>query len=115
MGWDVKATADAVTQAIPSPPSLPNDLTLPQAAHWVLITFLALAVAAVLIRLVPKVWKIVEETFLSNWRLALLGSAGTFAVKRFVLNDSCCAPGASCCYPGSPCCKGHNKQPLAER
>jgi hypothetical protein len=39
------------------------------------MTFLALAVAAVLIRLVPKVWKVIEETFLSNWRLALLGSA----------------------------------------
>jgi hypothetical protein len=46
---------------------------------------------------------------------AVLGSAGTFAVKRFVMSDSCCAPGASCCYPGSPCCKGHNKQPVAER
>ena len=39
------------------------------------MAFLVLGVAAALIRLVPKVWAIVEETFLSNWRLALLGSA----------------------------------------
>jgi predicted nucleic acid-binding Zn-ribbon protein len=75
MGWDVKATTDAMAQAIPTLPTLPSDLSLPQAAHWVLMAFLVLGVAAALIRLVPKVWAIVEETFLSNWRLALLGSA----------------------------------------
>lgn len=75
MGWDVKATTDAVAQAMPTLPTLPNEFSLPQAAHWILMAFLVLGVAAALIRLVPKVWAIVEETFLSNWRLALLGSA----------------------------------------
>lgn len=75
MGWDIKATADTVAQAIPSLPTLPSDFSLSQAAHWVLMGFLVLAVAAALMRLVPRLWKIIEEIFLHNWRLALLGSA----------------------------------------
>jgi hypothetical protein len=75
MGWDIKATADSVVQAMPAAPSLPSDISLPQVANWALTALLVLALAAALIRLVPRVWAVIEATLLSNWRLALLGSA----------------------------------------
>jgi hypothetical protein len=75
MGWDVKATADGIVQSFPDISAATRDVTLPQAANWVITGLLVLAVASALVRMLPKVWAIVEETFLSNWRLALLGSA----------------------------------------
>ncbi len=75
MGWDVKATADAMVEAMPALPAMPTDFTIQQGASWALTALLVAALAAALVRLVPKVWRVVEATMLSNWRLALLGSA----------------------------------------
>lgn len=69
MGWDVKATADGVAQV------LPPDLTISQAAGWLSAILLVLGVALVLGRLVPRIWAAIEETVLTNWRLAILGTA----------------------------------------
>jgi len=75
MGWDVKAAADGVIQSLPAVPTLTQDVSLPQAAHWIITSLLVLAVAAALIRLLPKIWVAVEQVLLTNWRLAVLGSA----------------------------------------
>jgi hypothetical protein len=75
MGWDVKATADGVVQSLPSLPSLPQDVSLPQAANWIMMGLVVLAVASVLVRLLPKVWAAIEHSLFTNWRLALIGSS----------------------------------------
>jgi len=75
MGWDIKATADSLAQSVPAMPSIPQDMTLSQAANWVMVALLVLGIAGVLVRLVPRVWAAIEETFFTNWRLAMLGSA----------------------------------------
>ena len=75
MGWDVKATADGVVQSLPSLPSLPQDVSLPQAANWIMMGLVVLGVASVLVRLIPKVWAAIEHALFTNWRLALIGSS----------------------------------------
>ncbi len=75
MGWDVKATADGFAQSLPSLPSVPQDVTLPQAAHWVMMGLLVLAVASALVRLIPRIWAAIEHSLFTNWRLALIGSS----------------------------------------
>lgn len=75
MGWDVKATADGVVQSLPALPKIPADVSLPQAANWVMMALAALAVAAVLVRLLPKLWAAIEEAMFTNWRLALIGAS----------------------------------------
>jgi hypothetical protein len=74
MGWDVKAAADGVVQALPS---LPNgqDFSLPQAANWVIMGLLVLGIASALVRLLPKLWGAIEQTLFTNWRLALIGGS----------------------------------------
>lgn len=75
MGWDVKATADGVVQSLPSLPNITQDLSASQAANWIMMGLVVLAVASVLVRLIPKVWAAVEKTMLTNWRLALIGGS----------------------------------------
>lgn len=75
MGWDVKATADGVVQSLPSLPNVGQDLSLPQAANWVIMGLLVLAVASALVRLLPKLWAAIEQTLFTNWRLALIGGS----------------------------------------
>lgn len=75
MGWDVKATADSLAEAMPQMPTIPQDLTLSQAANWIVMALLVFAIATALVKLVPKLWAVIEETLFSNWRLALLGSS----------------------------------------
>ena len=75
MGWDVKATADGVVQSLPALPTITQDLSASQAANWIMMGLLVLAVASVLVRLLPKVWAAVEKVLFTNWRLALIGSA----------------------------------------
>jgi hypothetical protein len=75
MGWDVKATADGIVQSLPPLPSVPQDVTLPQAANWVMIGLAVLAVASILIRLLPRLWAAIEHSLFTNWRLALIGSS----------------------------------------
>jgi len=76
MGWDIRATADAAVEQLPEIPSLPPDVSLQQAAAWVFGAVLVAGVVAALFRLVPKLWRVLEETLFSNWRLALLGATG---------------------------------------
>lgn len=75
MGWDVKATADGVAQSLPTLPALPQNVTLPQAANWIMMALAVLAVAALLTRFLPKLWAHIEKTMLTNWRLALIGGS----------------------------------------
>ncbi|HYD15927.1 MAG TPA: hypothetical protein VEA77_05965 [Hyphomicrobium sp.] len=75
MGWDVKATADGVVQSLPSLPNVAEGLSLPQAANWIMMGLVVLGVASVLIRLLPKLWAAIEQTMLTNWRLALIGGS----------------------------------------
>jgi len=75
MGWDVKATADGVVQSLPALPSIPTDISASQAANWIITGLIVLAVATVLTRLIPKVWREIEKTLLTNWRLALIGGS----------------------------------------
>jgi hypothetical protein len=75
MGWDVKATADGVAQSLPSLPNVGQDLSLPQAANWIMMGLLVLAVASALVRLLPKLWAAIEQTLFTNWRLALIGGS----------------------------------------
>jgi hypothetical protein len=60
---DVKQVADAVA-------ANPAALLRP-----VLLTLLAFAVLGLLYRVGPRLWRVVEEIFFSNWQLALLGTA----------------------------------------
>ncbi len=39
------------------------------------MAFVVVALAAALVRLIPRLWAAIEATLFSNWRLALLGSA----------------------------------------
>jgi predicted nucleic acid-binding Zn-ribbon protein len=75
MGWDVKATAGGLAAAVPGVPALTDGVSIQQAAYWLLMGLLILAFSAALIRLLPRAWNVIEATMLSNWRLALLGSA----------------------------------------
>ncbi|HEX2841481.1 hypothetical protein [Hyphomicrobium sp.] len=75
MGWDVKATADGVVQSLPALPNISEGLSLPQAAKWIMVGLAVLAVASVLVRLLPKLWAAIEQTMLTNWRLALIGGS----------------------------------------
>ena len=75
MGWDVKATADGVVQSLPSLPNVGDGLSLPQAANWIMMGLVVLGVASVLVRLLPKLWVAIEQTMLTNWRLALIGGS----------------------------------------
>ncbi|HML44670.1 MAG TPA: hypothetical protein PKE13_17340, partial [Hyphomicrobium zavarzinii] len=75
MGWDVKATADGVVQSLPALPTISSDVSLPQAANWVIMGLLVLAVASALVRLLPKLWSAIEQTLFTNWRLALIGGS----------------------------------------
>jgi len=75
MGWDVKATADEVVQSLPTLPTIGQDVSLPQAANWIMMGLVVLVVASVLVRLLPKVWVAIEQTMLMNWRLALIGGS----------------------------------------
>lgn len=76
MGWDVKATADGIVQSLPDISTMnAESISLPQAAHWIIMALLVLAVASVLVKLLPKVWAAVEQVMFSNWRLALIGTA----------------------------------------
>lgn len=75
MGWDIKATADSLAQALPDVPAISQNVTLPQAANFVMVALAVIGIAGVLTRLVPRVWAHVEDVFFTNWRLGLLGSA----------------------------------------
>lgn len=75
MGWDVKATADGVVQSLPTLPNITENISASQAANWVIMALMVLGVAAVLVRLLPRVWSEVEKALFTNWRLALIGSA----------------------------------------
>jgi hypothetical protein len=75
MGWDVKATADGVVQSLPALPNITQDLSASQAAKWIMMGLVVFAVAAFLVRLLPKVWAAIEKTMLTNWRLALIGGS----------------------------------------
>ncbi|AHB47617.1 hypothetical protein W911_03030 [Hyphomicrobium nitrativorans NL23] len=76
MGWDVKATADGIVQSLPEMPTLSAEsVSLPQAANWIIMGLLVLAVASALTRLLPRIWAATEQVLFSNWRLALIGSA----------------------------------------
>lgn len=76
MGWDVKATADGIVQSVPDISNMSAEtLSLPQAANWIIMGLLVLAVASALTRLLPRVWAAVEQVMFSNWRLALIGAA----------------------------------------
>ncbi|WP_295557984.1 hypothetical protein [uncultured Hyphomicrobium sp.] len=75
MGFDVKAAADGVVQSLPALPNITQDLSAPQAANWIMMGLVVLAVASVLVRLLPKVWAAAEKTMLTNWRLALIGGS----------------------------------------
>ncbi|HRN85022.1 MAG TPA: hypothetical protein PK857_09395, partial [Hyphomicrobium sp.] len=76
MGWDVKATADGIAQSLPEMPTLSAEsVSLPQAANWIIMGLLVLAVASALTRLLPRIWAATEQVLFSNWRLALIGSA----------------------------------------
>jgi hypothetical protein len=75
MGWDVKATADGVVQSLPALPNFTQDISAPQAANWIMMGILVLAIAAALVRLLPRIWAEIEKVLFMNWRLALIGSA----------------------------------------
>ena len=76
MGWDVKATADGIVQSLPEMPTLSAEsVSLPQAANWIIMGLLVLAIASALTRLLPRIWAATEQVLFSNWRLALIGSA----------------------------------------
>jgi peptidoglycan hydrolase CwlO-like protein len=64
-----------LAQAVPDLPTLSGNISAQQLAHWVLMAFVVVALAAALVRLIPRVWAAIEATLFSNWRLALLGSA----------------------------------------
>lgn len=76
MGWDIKSTADGIIQSVPDISIMSAEsVSLPQAANWIIMGLLVLAVAAALTRLLPRVWAAIEQVLFSNWRLALIGSA----------------------------------------
>lgn len=76
MGWDVKATADAVGDALPSVPSLPAAIDTSQAVQWIGI-FAGLVFLYWLFRpAIERARRGLHETVFSNWRLALLGVTG---------------------------------------
>lgn len=77
MGWDVKASADAVQQAIPALADVSADLANPQVALRFAGALAAIAVLYWLLRpLLQRAYKALEDTVFSNWRLALLGTTG---------------------------------------
>lgn len=75
MGWDVKAAADGVVESLPALPNMTQDLSASQAANWIMTGLLVLAIASLLVRLLPKVWAAAEKVLFTNWRLALIGTA----------------------------------------
>ncbi|WP_072395694.1 hypothetical protein [Hyphomicrobium sp. CS1GBMeth3] len=75
MGWDVKATADGVVQSLPTLPNITQDISASQAANWIIMALMVFAIAAALVRVLPRVWAAAEKVFFTNWRLALIGSA----------------------------------------
>ena len=75
MGWDVKAAADGLVQSFPTIPINAQDVSLPQAANWIIMGLVVLAVASALVRVLPRAWAAVEQALFTNWRLALIGSA----------------------------------------
>jgi hypothetical protein len=76
MGWDVKATADSLAQGLPSlsTPSL-QQITPETAASWIVAAIAVMGIATILTRLLPRLWRSIEDVMMTNWRLALLGSA----------------------------------------
>lgn len=75
MGGDIKVMADESVPAISALVDGVQGFSISQATDWVLAALLALAVAAALVRMLPKVWAGLEKAVLTNWRLALIGSA----------------------------------------
>lgn len=75
MGWDVKATVDAVGQEMPQIPRLEN-LALPDYAWFGLALVAVFAVWWLVNPLLMRLWRAAENLMFSNWRLALLGTTG---------------------------------------
>ena len=87
MGWDVKATVDAATDALSRAPELPPTstimdrlATLPDALPkgvWGLIAISAMTFAFFgMTDMGRRIRRGVQEAMFSNWRLALLGATG---------------------------------------
>ncbi len=90
MGWDVKATADAIGQSLPDASSLPQvpsaSSVMDQIGHLAalispntagVIAFVSIMTALVFYTELGKALRAnMRETVLGNWRLALLGATG---------------------------------------
>lgn len=76
MGWDIKATADALGQSLRSIPGMPADFTIPEGAtRWILVLLGVLFAFALLRPFLQRLWRAIEHVFFTNWQLAMLGSA----------------------------------------
>ena len=87
MGWDVKATADVVGQALAEGPTLPSGASIMERISaieaavpktvWGLIAISAMSFAFFgLTDTGRRIRRAISEAMFSNWRLALLGATG---------------------------------------
>src|SRR5665647_120511 len=45
------------------------------AARWILLAVLVIAGLTIFFKVGPRLWRVVEEIFFTNWQLAMLGTA----------------------------------------
>jgi hypothetical protein len=77
MGADDKVTMDTVGQSLPALPSFPADMaSLQPLASSIFSAVVVLLLLAGLYKIAPRLWKTIEETIFSNWRLGLLAATG---------------------------------------
>lgn len=78
MGWDVKASAVAAGDALPSADQL--KALLPTATQLTPLVFAAMAAATLYVfsrsKIGRRIGAVLEETMFANWQLALLGTTG---------------------------------------
>jgi hypothetical protein len=75
----------AADVSLPAPPdgamslsldALKDPATLQAVSSQVFVVVVGLLLLAVLYRIMPRIWRAIEELFFTNWRLALLGTTG---------------------------------------
>ncbi len=77
MAADGNVIGDSAGQSLPTLPSFPMDMaTLQPMASAIFTTVVVMLLLAGLYKIAPRLWKTVEETIFSNWRLGLLAATG---------------------------------------
>ena len=77
MDWDLKTTADTVSQSLGNIPTLPNDFAVPDAVSSIAVLTGVLLFLGWLFRpMLERLSKTFQETVFTNWRLALLAMTG---------------------------------------